>query len=192
MARLTLNIDQDSFDGAGFEPVPVGPYRVNIYSIDVREVKTGDHKGKPRLNFQFRVQDGQTSPEGKKQGNRRLFVELNAFEMPNKKDPSKMNAPFELIAIGKAIGLDREQINDLNTEDWLGKELQLSVAAHEEKLAKNPATGKYDIKTGTYREVIKGFRSVESAGTAAAASAAVLAKAGSAKTGSAANSQFSL
>ena len=178
MARLTLNIDQDSFDGAGFEPVPVGPYRVNIYSIDIREVKQGEHKGKPRLNFQFRIQDGETSAEGKRQGNRRLFVEVNAFEMPNKKDPSKMNQPYELIAIGKAIGLDRDQINELDTDDWLGKELQLSVAAHEEKMAKNPATGKYDIATGTYREVIKGFRSVESAGKASAASAAVLSKAG--------------
>jgi hypothetical protein len=178
MARLTLNIDQDAFDGAGFEPVPVGPYKVNIYSIDVREVKQGDHKGKPRLNFQFRIQDGETSPEGKRQGNRRLFVELNAFEMPNKKDPSKMNAPFELIAIGKAIGLDRDQINALDTDDWLGKELQLSVAAHEDKMAKNPATNKYDIATGEKREVIKGFRSLESAGTAVAASAGVLAKSG--------------
>jgi hypothetical protein len=188
MARLTLNIDQDSFDGAGFEPVPVGPYKVNIYSIDVREVKQGEHKGKPRLNFQFRIQDGETSPEGKRQGNRRLFVELNAFEMPSKKDPSKMNVPFDLISIGKAIGLDRDQINELDTDDWLGKELQLSVAAHEPKMAKGPS-GKYDIDTGEKREVIKGFRSVESAGKAAAASANVLASAGG---GKAKNSDFSL
>jgi len=178
MARIQLNIDQDTFDGAGFEPVPVGPYKVNIYSIDVREVKQGEHKGKPRLNFQFRIQDGETSPEGKKQGNRRLFVELNAFATPNKKDPSKTNQPFELISIGKAIGLTLDQINELDTDDWLGKELQLSVAAHEEKMAKNPATNAYDIKTGTYREVIKGFRSVESASNAAAASEKVLSSSG--------------
>lgn len=189
MARLTLNIDQDTFDGAGFEPVPVGPYKVNIYSVEQREVKQGEHKGKPRLSFQFRIQDGETSPEGKRQGNRRLFVELNAFPTQNKKDPSKTNQPFELIAIGKAIGLTLDQINDLDTDDWLGKELQLSVAAHEEKMAKNPATGKYDISTKTYREVIKGFRSLESAGTAAAASATVLAKSGKA---SAPNSAFNL
>lgn len=188
MARIQLNVDQESFDGAGFEPVPVGPYKVNIYSIDVREVKQGDHKGKPRLNFQFRIQDGETSPENKRQGNRRLFVELNAFETPNKKDPSKMNPPFDLISIGKAIGLTREQINDLDTDDWLGKELQLSVAAHEDKMAKNPVTNKYDIATGEKREVIKGFRSLESASTSKAASAGVLAKSGS----SAANSQFNL
>lgn len=188
MARLTLNIDQDTFDGAGFEPVPVGPYKVNIYSVEERKVKSGEHVGKPRLNFQFRIQDGETAPDGKKQGNRRLFVELNAFPTQNKKDPSKTNQPFELIAIGKAIGLTLDQINELDTDDWLGKELQLSVAAHEEKMAKNPATNKYDIATGTYREVIKGFRSLESAGTAAAASATVLAKS---KAG-AANSAFNL
>lgn len=186
MARLTLNIDQDSFDGAGFEPVPVGPYKVNIYSVEVQEVKGGENKGKPRLNFQFRIQDGETSPEGKKQGNRRLFVGVNAFETPNRKDPSKTNKPFDLISIGKAIGLTLDQINNLDTDDWLGKELQLSVAAHEPKMSKGPS-GKYDVDSGEKREVIKGFRSLESAGTAAAASSAVLS--GSKPSG---NSGFSL
>jgi hypothetical protein len=189
MARIQLNIDQDAFDGAGFEPVPVGPYRVNIYSIETREVKAGENKGKPRLNFQFRIQDGETSPEGKRQGNRRLFVECNAFSTQNKKDPSKMNAPFELISIGKAIGLTLDQINDLDTDDWLGKELQLSVTAHEDRMAKNPETGKYDIPTGQKNEVIKGFRSVESASKSAAASQQVLAASGSTGKG---NTQFNL
>jgi hypothetical protein len=189
MTRIQLNVDQESFDGAGFEPVPVGPYKVNIYSVEVREVKQGENKGKPRLNFQFRIQDGETSPEGKRQGNRRLFVECNAFSTQNKKDPSKMNAPFELISIGKAIGLTLDQINDLDTDDWLGKELQLSVTAHEDRMAKNPETGKYDIPTGQKNEVIKGFRSVESASKSAAASQKVLAASGS--TGKT-NTQFNL
>jgi hypothetical protein len=192
MARIQLNIDQDAFDGAGFEPVPIGPYRVNIYSIEERKVKTGENAGKPRLNFQFRIQDGETSPAGKRQGNRRLFVECNAFSTPNKKEPGKINQPFELISIGKAIGLTLEEINDLNTEDWLGKELQLSVTAHEPKMAKNPATNKYDIDTGQKNEVIRGFRSVESANTAAAASQKVLAGSTAAGANKGGNTQFKL
>lgn len=189
MARLSLNIDQDSFDGAGFEPVPVGAYKVTVYSAEVQEVKgTGPNKGKPRINFQFRIQDGETSPEGKKQGNRRLFVGVNAFSSPSKKDSTKMVAPFDLIAIGKAIGLGLDAINDIDTDDWLGKELQLSVAAHEPKMAKGPS-GKYDVETGEFREVVKGFRSLESAGTAAAASAGVLAGAGA---GGGGNTKFKL
>ena len=187
MARLTLNIDQDTFDGAGFEPVPVGPYKVNIYSVEVQEVKQGENKGKSRLNFQFRIQDGETAPEGKKQGNRRLFVGVNAFSTPNKKDPSKTNQPYDLIAIGKAIGLTLEQINNIDTDEWQGKELQLSVAAHEPKMSKNPVTNKFDIDSGEKREVIKGFRSLASAATSSAAGAAVLA--GSAPAG---NAKFSL
>lgn len=187
MARLSLNIDQDTFDGAGFEPVPVGPYKVNIYSLEVQEVKGGENKGKPRLNFQFRIQDGETSPEGKKQGNRRLFVGVNAFATPNKKDPTKTNQPFDLISIGKAIGLGMDEINNLDTDDWLGKELQLSVAAHEAKMAKGPS-GKYDVDTGEKREVIKGFRSLASAETSSAASAGVLAGSGA----SGGNAKFKL
>ena len=192
MARLSLNIDQDSFDGAGFEPVPVGPYKVNIYSLEVTEVKNmGEHKGNPRLNFQFRIQDGETSPEGKRQGNRRLFVGVNAFKTKNKKT-GKMQDSFDLIAIGKAIGLDIDQINNLDTDEWLGKELQLSVAAHESKMVKGPS-GEYNVDTGEKREVIKSFRSVASAETAANAGAAVLAGAGAGAPASAAgNTKFVL
>ena len=174
MARLTLNIDAESIENTttSFEPVPVGKYKVSIYEIEQREVKTGEYAGQPRLNFQFRIADGETSPDGKNQGNRRLFHGANAFSTKSKKDPSKTVLPFDLIGIGKAIGLTPEQINDIDTDDWLGRELEVRVQ-HEKKFDKNPSTGKYDVETGEFRETLRGFRSLEAASTATMSATAV-------------------
>lgn len=179
MARLTLNIDAETIENTNttFDPVPQGRYEVSIYEVELQEVKTGENAGKPRLHFQFRIQDGETSPEGAKQGNRRLFHGANAFTSPNKKDPSKTNLPYDLIGIGKAIGLTSEQINDIDTDDWLGGELEVQVL-HEPKYGKNPATGKYDVETGEVREILKGFRSIEAASTATISSTTVKSAAG--------------
>lgn len=179
--RLSLNVDQETFDSAGatFEPVPAGSYKVNIYEITSGEVKSGDNKGKPRLNFQFRIQDGETSPDGKKQGNRRLFAGINAFAGKSRKDGSEV-PPFDLIAIGKAIGLSAEELSDADTAEWQGEALEVRVV-HEEKMTKE-SNYKEPFKPAQYREVVKGYRSIEAAETASSASATVK-SAGKAKAG---------
>lgn len=170
--RISLNIDAETFDSAGlaFDPVPAGKYKVNIYEIRVDKVQNGDNKGKPRLNFQFKIQDGETAPDGSKQGNRRLFHGANAFYGKSRKDGSPV-APFDLISIAKAIGLGADALADLNTEDWLGEELEVKVG-HERK--QHRVNGEYvDIEPAEYREVCKGFRSIGAAETAASSGEAV-------------------
>lgn len=166
MARLTLNIDAETIESTNttFEPVPTGKYKVSVYEVELQEVKTGENKGKPRLNFQFRIQDGETSPEGKNQGNRRLFHGANAFKSKNKKDPSKENLPYDLIGIGKAIGLTSEQINNIDTDEWLGKELEVEVTHREQMTKESNYKESYNPKR--YSESLRSFRSLDAATTA--------------------------
>lgn len=176
MARLTLNVDQADFDSAGrsFTPVPPADYTVSIFSITSDVVKTGDNAGKPRLKFQFRIADGETSPDGQSQANRRLFADINAFDGINKKT-GKPTPPFDLVAIGKALGLTPEELKDCDTDDWLGQELQVTVVW---KRKQHQVNGSWvDIEPAEYRENVKGFRSLESVAESAAATAKVTGKA---------------
>jgi hypothetical protein len=177
--RIALNVDQETVDASGrsFEPVPAGTYTVSIFAITPDEVKNGDNKGKLRLKFQFRIADGETAPDGTNQGNRRLFADINAFEGVNKKTGAP-TPPFDLLAIAKALGTSAEELADLDTDDWLQEELQVTVG-HKKK--QHQVDGKWvDIEPAEWREVIRGYRSLESVGTSVAASAAVVGKAPSA------------
>jgi len=179
MARLSLNVDQETVDSSGreFEPVPVGTYTVSIFSITNDEVKNGDNKGKLRLKFQFRIVDGDEAPDGSKQGNRRLFADINAFEGTDKKT-GKPTPPYDLLAIAKALGTSAEELADLDTDDWLQEELQVAVT-HRRK--QHQVNGSWvDIEPAEYREQVRGFRSLDSVTTSAAATATVLGKAPSA------------
>ena len=186
MARLSLNVDQETLDGAGrqFEPVPAGPYTVTVFSITEDKVKSGDNAGKPRLKFQFRIADGETAPDGSKQGNRRLFADMNAFEGVSQKT-GEPTPPYDLLAIAKALGVSAEDLADIDTDDWLGEELQVTVA-HKPKQKQNEQTKKWeDIEPKEYREVIRGYRSLASVNTSVAANAAAAGKAPSASAGKA-------
>lgn len=176
MARLSLNVDQETFDSAGrtFEPVPVGDYTVSIFEIKPDEVKTGGNKGKPRLKFQFKIVEGETAPDGSNQGNRRLFTDINAFEGVSTKT-GQPTPPYDLVAIGKAIGLTAEELADADTDDWLGEELQVSVTHEEKKTKESGYTQSFNPPQ--FREKVRGFRSLTSVGTSAAASVAAKAPA---------------
>lgn len=177
--RIALNVDQETVDASGrsFEPVPAGTYTVSVFAITPDEVKNGDNKGKLRLKFQFRIVDGETSPDGSNQGNRRLFADINAFEGTNKKT-SEPTPPFDLLAIAKALGTSAEELADLDTDDWLQEELQVTVG-HKKK--QHQVNGSWvDIEPAEWREVIRGYRSLDSVATSAAATAAVVGKAPSA------------
>jgi len=177
MARLTLNVDQADFDSAGrsFTPVPAGDYAVTIFSITDDVVKEGDNKGKARLKFQFRINDGETDSTGTNQGNRRLFSDINTFGGKSK-ETGKELPPFDLVAIGKALGTTLEELNDgFDTDEWQGEELQVTVkwVKKQEKVNgvwvdKNPIE---------YKEKTTGYRSLESVAASAASTAAVTGKA---------------
>lgn len=186
MARIALNVDQETLDGAGrqFEPVPAGPYNVTVFAIGEDVVKNGDNTGKPRLRFQFRIADGETAPDGSKQGNRRLFADVNAFTGKSAKT-GEPTPPYDLLAIAKALGVSAEALADTDTDEWLGEELQVTVG-HRRKQTQNPDTKKWEnIEPAEWREEIKSYRSLASVSTSVAASAAVAGKAPSAVAGKA-------
>jgi hypothetical protein len=193
MARLSLNVDQETFENAGrsFTPVPQGDYKVSIFAITPDEVKKGENQGKPRLKFQFRIADGEEAPDGTKQGNRRLFADVNAFEGTDKKT-GKPTPPYDLVAIGKALGLSAEELADVDTDDWLGEELQVTVK-HTRK--QHQVNGTWvNIEPAEYRETVRGYRSLASVETSVAAAASVAGKAPAAAAGKgkAAGAKFKL
>jgi hypothetical protein len=173
MARLTLNVDQADFDSAGrtFDPVLAGDYKVTIFSITEDTVKEGANAGKGRLKFQFRIVDGELDSNGVNQGNRRLFSDINTFGGKSK-TTGKDVPPFDLVAIGKALGTTLEELNNgFDTDEWLGEELQVTVkwVKKQEKVGE-----KWVDKTPVeYKEKVGGYRSLESVAESAAATAKV-------------------
>jgi hypothetical protein len=172
MARISLNIDQETFENTNtdFTPVPEGDYKVTVYEVKEGAVATGPNKGKQRLNVQFRIQDGEVSPDGKRQGNRRLFAGINTFYGVSKKD-GKPVAPFDLVGIVKALGGDASDLANLDTDDWLGEALTVKVL-HEEKMTKESGYTE-SFNPAQYREVVKSYRSIDSAEKSATAKATV-------------------
>lgn len=172
MARISLNITQETFESTNtdFTPVPEGDYKVTVYEVKDGTVQSGANKGKQRVNVQFRIQDGETSPDGKRQGNRRLFAGINTFFGVSKKD-GKPVAPFDLVGIVKALGGDANDLANLDTDDWQGQELIVKVV-HEEKMTKE-SNYTESFNPAQYREVVKSYRSIDSAGKSATAKATV-------------------
>jgi hypothetical protein len=172
MARISLNIDQETFDSTNtdFAPVPEGKYKVTVFEVTDGEVKTGPNKGKQRINVQFRIADGELAPDGSKQGNRRLFAGINTFKGRSQKTGEE-TLPFDLVGIVKALGGNADDLENLDTDDWLGEELEVTVV-HEEKMTKESGyTESYE--PARFREVVKGYRSLHAAETAAVSSATV-------------------
>jgi hypothetical protein len=177
MVRLSLNVDQETIDNSGRddEPVPAGKYEVKIFEIKADEVKNGDNKGKLRLKFHFRIEDGQESPDGRHQGNRRIFADVNAFPGVSKLT-GEPTPPYDLLTIAKAIGVSAEDLADIDTEEWLGEALQVTVA-HKKK--QHQVDGQWvDIEPAEYRAVARSFRSLESVEASATAAATVVGKTG--------------
>jgi hypothetical protein len=167
VTALNLNITEEAYANAGNSaPVDEDHYEVSIYSIDFDTVKAaGPNKGKPRLKFQFKIVEGETT--GSKNANRKIYHDVNAFDGTNKE--GKPIPPFELIDIAKAIGITREGINAFNKGDWLGQNLRLSVS-HRQKMTKESGY-KEPVKPAEFMAEAKRFRSLDSAAASAAANA---------------------
>lgn len=168
---LQLNVTESDYENSGNvdnTPVPTGKYVVTIFDVEAGEVASGPNEGKPRLNFQFRIADGQVSPDGRNQGNRRLFWGINAFKSKSKKT-GELLPMFDLISLGKAIGLTVEQINSFDSDEWLGEELEVTVA-HEEKKTKESGY-KESFNPKEYRAVVKNPKSLKAPSSAPAAKA---------------------
>lgn len=168
--QLNTTISQEDIDNAGsFKPVPAGTYTAFIYEIEVNKVQNGGrYDGLPRLKFTFKIADGETAEDGTDVSGKRLWHDVNAFEVWSEKN-QKFFPPFELIEIGKAIGMSPEEINSLDTDEWTGKELQLNVQVVPKRV--KTADGKYVDSTDPEEKTnsVGRFRSLKSAATASAA-----------------------
>lgn len=182
MARISLVVDQETFDSTNdnFDPVPKGIYKCSLFDVKPGEVQSGENKGKLRLNFHWKIADGETSPDGKLQQNRRLFDNINAFSGTNSKT-GQPTPPFDLNKIAKGLGYGADALEDLDTDDWLGEELYI-VVDHKKK--QHQVDGRWvDISPAEFTEKIRGYRSVASMETSAAASETVNATAGTQSSG---------
>lgn len=158
---LNLTIDDETFNSTGFSLVPEGKHKVSIFAAEVKYIDNpaSAYNGKPRINFTFQILPGEENEK------RRLFYGANAFPITSSKD-NKVHPPYDLISIGKAIGLSKEQIESIDLDEWLGGELELTVV-HKPKMSKE---SKYkEPIPGEFREEVKNFRSLEAASTAASA-----------------------
>jgi hypothetical protein len=162
MVRLTLNVDEEVFEGSGFELIPTGRHKVTIFEITESEVKTGKNAGKPRLKFQFKI------AEGEPLAGRYLFHDANAFEGTDKE--GKPLPMYDLLGIGKAIGLSADQVRNFDSDEWLGEELFVTVTHEEKKTKESNYTESFDPKE--YRERLKGWRSTSSVTTSLGAAEA--------------------
>lgn len=163
--QLNTTIDQETYDkaGKGFDPVPAGSYEAFVHEIEVVEVKQGKYEGKPRLKIIFKIKDGQSAADGTDVSGRQLWHSLNAFEVWSEKN-QKNYPPFELIDLGKALGKTPEEIQNIDTDDWQGEDLQVTVKVVPKRV-KNDATGEYEDSEDEKTNEISRFRSLKSADT---------------------------
>jgi hypothetical protein len=162
MTVINLSIDQETYDSTGdYDLIPEGKYRVSIFEAEVKAIDNpaSKYKGQPRINFRFKVLPGEDK------AGRSLFFGANAFPITAK--DGKTHPPYDLIALGKAIGLTKEQLENVDTDEWLGGELELTVV-HKPKMSKE--SGYKEAIPGEFREEVKNFRSLDAANTAAKAS----------------------
>jgi hypothetical protein len=183
MAILNLTIDPETFEDStprDFDPVPAGRYPVTIFDIKDVEVKNGANAGKIKLKVQFKIEEGFIASDGSKVGNRRLFADINTFggiSGPNSKNPGKPYGPFDLIALGKAIGKveSADDLSSIDTDEWLGESLQVEVehvykrVQHDGEWVSSDELPEEHPDYGTKRENVKAYRSLKAAATAAAA-----------------------
>lgn len=149
MARITLNVAQEKYDdatGGGFEPIPPGKYTAEVFSVEDKECQSPANKGKPQMNVQFKIVEGQPH------ANRRVFKLFNLFG----------DNPFDAINFLKALGIPYDSSTgfDFDTDDLHGETLQITVA-HEEKKTKE-SKYKESFNPPQFREKITSYRSLDS------------------------------
>lgn len=135
----------------GFKPLKAGKYEVTIFGVEEGAYKNGDNKGKPNLNVQYKISDGQ------KGANRRVFdlVPLitnwsdgkDAFRffqfwaavlgMPEKDFRIKVKEAKE------AGDTDLETLDLPEDDDLLGMELTITLNVKDDKYRYEEAVKKW-------------------------------------------------
>jgi hypothetical protein len=128
MSIKITGITEDALSSASsssgpMQAIPAGSYNASIFDVKQEEVRSGPNEGKPRLNVQFRISDGQYE-------NRRVFAYIalyvagdfwktqsffKALGYDMKSGDFEVPEPTELM--GKAIGVRVKVGKDQNGED---------------------------------------------------------------------------
>jgi len=149
MSEFTINIPSDlpaSSSGQSSTPVPAGNYPVTVYEVKSETVKSGANAGKPRLNVQLRISEGQYE-------NRRVFVYIPLYVAG---DFWKTQSFFESLGYDMKAG----EFKVPEVADLLGKPTVARVTVRE-------AEGQYEAQNN-----VSGFN-VTKAGSADSALASV-------------------
>lgn len=113
--------------GGGFDPLPAGVYEATIYDAKVGEYNSVKNKGRPKMDIQYRIADGQ------KGANRRIFESVPLFTNWNNEGKTDAFPFFRFFAAVQ--GMTNKDFRTKATEDAESKK-GLSVPAIEEILGK--------------------------------------------------------
>ena len=153
MAGYNLNLTGETISepSSGFDPLPPGKYAVSVYDAEAGEFgPNGVNGGRPNLQVQFRVSDGQAG------ANRRIFQTVGLFPSwaPKEKgDTPKDNFTFyQFFAAvqGKDEKEFRAEVKEAaeskkgnltlpDAEDLLGREVELTLGIENDVYAFNKA-----------------------------------------------------
>ena len=103
--------------------IPAGSYNATIFDVKQEEVRSGPNEGKPRLNVQFRISDGQYE-------NRRVFAYIALYvagdfwktqsffkALGYDMKSGDFEVPESTELMGKAVGVRVKVGKDQNGED---------------------------------------------------------------------------
>jgi hypothetical protein len=111
----TINFKADALESksGSMEPVPAGSYNATLFDIKEETVRSGPNEGKPRLNVQFRISEGQHE-------NRRVFSYVPLYAA---------NDAWKAASFFKSLGYDVKAGNFKvpSIEDMLGKPIGVRV-----------------------------------------------------------------
>jgi hypothetical protein len=109
--------------GASLGAIPAGSYNATVFDAKLEEVRSGPNEGKPRLNVQFRISDGQYE-------NRRVFAYIALYvagdfwktqsffkALGYDMKSGDFEVPEVTELLGKAIGVRVKVGKDQNGED---------------------------------------------------------------------------
>lgn len=121
--RVNMSDKEAESEARDFTPLPKGAYHCAITDVTLEQVKSGKNEGKPMLNFEFTVQEGQYDK-------RKVFARAMLWE----------GALYTISQMLKAVGIDPKRGVIPPAEWWQGKHMVVLVKLVQ-KQAKDPSGG---------------------------------------------------
>ena len=121
--------------GGAFKPLPAGRYEVTIFGVEEGKYKNGPNKGRPNINVQYRISEGQ------KGTNRRIFDLIPLFTNwagPDAKDAFSFFQFFSTVQgmsekdFRIAVKEDGAADDLPDDDDLLGMELTITLKVEDD------------------------------------------------------------